>query len=377
MTESKQPEEEELTDIEKLEQVNQLKYREQAIWFLNSTDLGNDLDDCEKTWIIHQKCVEFDKKNEDGSRFDKFTAHRILESCTKAFTSHEVKDQYVFSGKKKVSLAELLMFTFGVDFRKAVNLDCSDWKEQREAEQKLEDCKKMLEDSVNAKAKAAKDAKAAKEAERNATVQREESRAAAEASRTAEAAFADTKEQSRITLDELNCQELAIKEKKEKLENFANDNTLGIVKRNKAKAELAAMANQDPLPLRSARINQEASLKKLSKATKRAGEAAVAAELSIRKAEEAKKRAMEAEEEAIKTGKLAEASIPVAQKAVKEVHEFLEELIRQRKIGKGTIFYIERELKAAKQFLPKKKFAEAQKAVEDEISPQKHMKSHR
>lgn len=46
----------------------------------------------------------------------------------------------------------------------------------------------------------------------------------------------------------------------EDLEGKSSDETLSVVKRNKAKAELAQLKGEDPLPLRKAKIGQEVRL---------------------------------------------------------------------------------------------------------------------
>ena len=359
------------TEDEIFQEVKKLKYRNQAIWFLNSTEYGQDASECEEVWRIHKKCAQLDKMEEKGSHLDEFNAHRVLESCSKAYTVQEMRNLLVsidshYCDYKRVSLAEILIFNYGVDWRKAVHQRCLDWEAKKEAEEKLDKATKTLEESTKAAQRAAEDAKSAQSAEENAIIVQTEATKAAEESRVAEIALSEAKEKSKETLEELNLEEKKLNEKKEQLEKTSNDSTLGIVKRNKAKAELAGLLSKDPLPLRKAKINQGAAFKRLSKAAKKAGDAASVAEVAMKKADEARLAAQKSKEEALQTGRIAEATIPKAEAACKNLQATLEKLLKDTKIGKGTVFYLERELEAAKRFLPKSKFIAAHKAAEDE-----------
>lgn len=359
------------TEEELFAEIKHLKYRNQAIWFLDTTEVGRERKECEEVWRIHKKCVQLDKKQEQGSYLDEFTAHRVLESCSKAYTVQEMRNLLIsinpnYNKSKKVSLAELLIFNYEVDWRKAIHQKCLDWEKKRKAEEKLDEATKALTEATNAAERAATDAKSAEDAEQHAIKEQEEASKAAEESRVAELAMSEAKEKSKETLEELKMQETKLQEKREALEKLSTDDNLGIVKRNKAKAELNMLLSKDPLPLRTAKLHQEASFKKLSKATKKAGEAASAAELCMKKAEVARVAARKSKNEAIETGKIAEAAIPNAQAACKAIQDELEKLMKDRKVGKGTIFYLEKELEVAKKFLPKSKFNIMQQAALNE-----------
>ena len=72
----------------------------------------------------------------------------------------------------------------------------------------------------------------------------------------------------------------------------------GVVSRNKAKNQLAQHLGEDPLPLRRAKITQEAAVKRADRATKAAAAAREAAVQSRAASEEAKAAAEAAVEEA-------------------------------------------------------------------------------
>merc|ERR1712225_141917 len=89
-------------------------------------------------------------------------------------------------------------------------------------------------------------------------------------------------------LQELHAEEEAYNKKKADLEKKSQEG--GVVSRNKAANELAQLLAEDPLPLRRAKITQEAAVKKAERATQAAAEARTAAA-------EATQRATEAQEE--------------------------------------------------------------------------------
>ena len=73
-----------------------------------------------------------------------------------------------------------------------------------------------------------------------------------------------------------------------------------------AKAELAMAKAEDPMPLRMAKIHQEAAVRKVTKATVKAGAATAAAETAAKLASEAREAAERAAVEASAAAKAAE-----------------------------------------------------------------------
>lgn len=359
------------TDEQLLDEVKVLRYRDQAIWFLNVTETGTDKHECEEVWRIHKKCVQLDKKKENGSHLDEFSSHRVLESCSKAYTHQEMRTFLLginpnYTKVKKVSLVELLVFNYEIDWRKAVHNKCLDWEAKQDAEKKLDEAKRTLEEATHASKRATLDAQSAQTAEEHASKEQQEAAKAAEESRIAEIALSEEEQRSKVALEELKLEESKLKEKKAKLEERSNDSSLGIVKRNKAVAELNMLLSKDPLPLRTAKINKEASFHKISKLAKKASEATAAAEQCMKKAEKSRITALKSKEEALLTGKISESKIPGAQEACQSMQATLDKLLQERKIGNGTVFYLERELQDAKRFLPKQKFIAMNQIAEDE-----------
>merc|ERR1712196_640628 len=143
------------------------------------------------------------------------------------------------------------------------------------------------------------------------------------------------------------------KEKEDKLielEAKSTDANLGIVKRNRAKAELEQVKQEDSLPLRKAKISQEAAIRRLNKALKTA-----ASETAT--ASEARRLASEAIELSIVAANKSEEAIETAEKAFGDAEKFLEE-IKSKFSGssEGSLWWMDRELAEAKRYLPKSKF---------------------
>merc|ERR1712000_258846 len=80
--------------------------------------------------------------------------------------------------------------------------------------------------------------------------------------------------------------EKAFNDKKEDLKKRSEEG--GVVSRNKAANELAQLLSEDPLPLRRAKITQEAAVKKAERASTAAESARQAAEASATAASKAR-----------------------------------------------------------------------------------------
>merc|ERR1711974_174335 len=156
---------------------------------------------------------------------------------------------------KSVPLINFLIFKFKVDWHKLVNASQGDNQEEVEkAQNMLNEVMKAL-DEVKATASAA--AKAETEA--------------INAENAAKRAKAELEE----ALKALHAEEEAYNQKKAELEKKSQEG--GVVSRNKAANELAQLLSEDPLPLRRAKITQEAAVKKAEKATNAAAAAREAA----------------------------------------------------------------------------------------------------
>lgn len=266
---------------------------------------------------------------------------------------------------KMVSLTEFLIYKFEIEWTVLVNAPQGcDMGAINEAQAGLDNANKMLQFAVSAAARAKEDAANAKVAEEHAIHEETRSAEAAVTAKTAEEALKEAKAQNEAALAELHAQEEAIAKKLADLQKIADDPDLGVVKKGKAKAEIAQTKAEDPMPLRMAKIHQEAAVRKVTKATVKAGTTTAAAEVAAKEAVKARDAAANAAVEAEAAATAAEEAIPAAQNAFAEAEALLEEVKKKNTGGgQGQLFYIDRELEEAKRYLPKSKLAKAEAAA--------------
>jgi hypothetical protein len=351
--------------------VNSLVYKQQAIWFLNAfwsqgPKFGENSKMREEVWTYHKTCVELDRsKKEEGNELNEFDSHRLLEKADSALTvtkMREVLKEIDVDFNKMVSLTEFLIYKFGVDWKVLVNAPQGcDMGAINEAQAGLDNANKLLQFAINAAAIAKEDAFKASEAEKHAVDEEARSAQAAVDAKRAEEALIEAKAQNEAALAELAAQEEAIAKKLADLQVIADDENLGAVKKGKAKAEIAMIKAEDPMPLRMAKIHQEAAVRKVTKATVKAGTTTMAAEVAAKEAVKARGEAESAAVEAAAAAVAAEEAIPAAQQAFADAEALLEEVKKKNTGGgQGQLFYIDRELEEAKKFLPRSKVAKAE-----------------
>jgi len=187
---------------------------------------------------------------------------------------------------KRMSLLEYLMFRYNIEPHAMVTAPQGGDQEQINKAQAMVDSAQKAVDEMNA-------ALAAAQAAEN---------------------------ENKAALDELRAQEKAFEDKKAALERTKNDTSIGIVKRNSAANQLDQMLSEDPLPLRKAKINQAAAVKKCEKATKAADAAAKNAENKLQ-----------------------------------EALDFLQRAKQSGGVARGAIWWMERELTEKKKYLPAKR----------------------
>jgi len=342
------------------------KFREQAIWFIDASNIGSDRQTYELVWQIHKKCALLENNNEDGCSVDEFSAHRVLESVKFATTIAQLREfldnaaQYTsingssYEGCKRISLVEILVYRFNQNWDVLIHCDGYNSKEIMEAQEKLEAAKKKMEEAIALQKQSLADAEAADEAEQLALLSEEDATKAAATARDAEMKFTQAKEAAEKCLEVVRNQENLVASKRLELESIANDDTKGVVKRNRAKAELAVMNTEDPLPLRSARIQNEAAVKRSQKSMEISRNAAVAAEETKLNSQMTRNLAIKSKNKALEAAKALDQVIPEAQQAFSELRIMLEEMIQKHRESKGLLFYIEREIQDAEQYLPKR-----------------------
>jgi len=311
------------TDGERLQDLSSRTYKEQAIWWLNA--FWNKYEsEADKLWDWVAKFSKLDlEKHGDGCGLDELNAHRFLESIGETLTVTELRQNLRDSGAlgpserpKVVPLVHYLLFRYrsNTDWHYLVNATQGDNQaEIDEAMRLLAQVNKAFEEA-NQKAQAAT--------------------AALKVAETREVEAQKAQEELKAALAELKAQEDAFNSKTDELKRKSEDESVSVVNRNKAKNELAQHLNSDPLPLRKAKITQEAAVKKADKAA-----AAAAAARSA--AADAKKASEDAVDE--------------AQRQVQKAEDYLREVRSRPGSAQGALFWIQKGLEDAKKFMPERK----------------------
>ena len=253
-----------------------------------------------------------------GNELDEFEAHQFLEKFENTLTVKEMRaalKEIDLDFNKHVSLTEFLIYRYKADVHAVVNAAQG---ANSEAQKKIDAAQALCDKALSDMQKSQEAAEKALEAQKEMEAKEAEAKAAA---------------------DELEKQQKAFDDQVAALEAKSTDSSLGIVKRNRAKNELAQLKASDPLPLRRAKITQDAAVRKCAKATKAAKKAA----------DEAK------------------AAAELAEKSYNEATAKLEEIKEQCKgTGDGQIWWMGRELEEKKKYMSQKQIArlEAKMAAE-------------
>jgi len=314
-------------DDEKLDALSNQTYKQQAIWFLNAFWNSFAEKEAENIWTFVHHCNDLDlQDHENGNHLDEMMAHRFLELIHSTLTVREMREGLRAVGITKVKhvpLVNFLIFKFKVDWHKLVNAAQGDNQEEVEkAQQMLNDVMKALEEVKETASEAAK-AEVAAVSAKNAAIE-------------AEKESIKAKEELEVALKALHAEEEAYNNKKALLEKKSQEG--GVVSRNKAANELAQHLAEDPLPLRRAKITQEAAVKKAERAAKAAAAAVEAAAVAVEKATQSRLAA--------------EAAVDDAVKQVAEAEAYLEEVKSKPGSAAGALWWIDRELHEQKKYLP-------------------------
>jgi len=321
------------TDNEKLNALIARTYKEQSIWFLNAFWETFASNEAERIWNYVKKCNSLDlEKHDEGCGLDEVRAHKFLEEFGETLTVMALREKLRQTGAisasdrpKLVPIIHYLLFRYNVDWRALVNTSGDNSEEIAEAQRLLDLVFASFQESD-------RQAKLARDAENEA--RREE-----EAARKQEAPFKAAQEEVDKALAEVKSQEDARNSKTESLKKQSEEG--GVVQQNKAKALLAAHLQEDPLPLRKAKVTLEASLKKAEKARAPFEAATKVAEAARHRAEEARERADDA--------------VEASRKKVQEAEDYMEEVKRKPGTPHGAIWWLERQLQEQKSFLPERK----------------------
>jgi len=320
-------------DNEKLTNLCNRNYKDQSIWFLNAFWETFASKEAEKVWSYVKKCNELDlEKHDEGNGLDEVRAHKFLEGLGETLTVMALREKLRQTGAispserpKTVPIVHYLLFRYNVDWHALVNTSGDNSEEIAEAQRLLDAVIASFQESYRR-------AKLSREAENEARKQEE-------AARQQEAPFKAAQEEVDAALAEVKAQEDARNSKTEQLKRQSEEG--GVVQQNKAKALLAVHLQEDPLPLRKAKVTLEASLKKAEKARAPFDAATKRAEEARRAAEQARQRADEAVEEAMRR--------------VQEAEDYMEEVKKKPGTPHGAIWWLERQLQEQKSYLPERK----------------------
>eukprot|EP01087_Luapelamoeba_hula_P000939 TRINITY_DN106_c0_g1_i2.p1 TRINITY_DN106_c0_g1~~TRINITY_DN106_c0_g1_i2.p1 ORF type:complete len:302 (+),score=86.59 TRINITY_DN106_c0_g1_i2:80-985(+) len=285
-------------DQQKLNDLGSKTHKEQSIWFLNAFWKTIGEQNAEKVWDYTHRYEALDPKGKEGNSVDEFNAHRFLEQNNETLTVVAMREHMRKVGVeavKWVPISHFYIYRYGVNWHELVNAAQGDNQEE------VAKAQRML-----AEAQAACEA----------------AQAAESSAKRAEADAKAAQAELEAALAELKAQEDAYNNKTADLKRKSEEGSL--VQRNKAKNELAQHLGEDPLPLRRAKINQEAAVRKAERTSKAAEEARVRAE----------------------------AALSAALQSVDEAQAFLDEVKSRPGSAAGALWWIDRELHEARAYLP-------------------------
>ncbi|KAH3756600.1 TolA protein [Pelomyxa schiedti] len=232
----------------RFQELSRLCYKDQAIWFLNGF-WGDPIDPtiAEKVWNFVDKFVQLDSKTPEGkgaagNELDQFWSAKFLEENNQTMSALARKEafrQIDVDSNGKMSCLEYCAWLYKKNMDQIVDAPqgtCPELEDARRAlakvQQALTETKKLADELTTA--------------------------------------VAELKKQE----DDYN---LRVKT----LEDKVNSPTATTVQKSKAAAELAALKGEDPLPLRKAKITQEAALRKCQKQEDKLAQEMTAAQASV------------------------------------------------------------------------------------------------
>eukprot|EP00968_Pinguiococcus_pyrenoidosus_P017647 scaffold1778_cov246-Pinguiococcus_pyrenoidosus.AAC.17 len=336
-----------------------------AMWECPPHDLKDNPDTCVEIYNIMQKCIELSPDGEDGKELDEFHAHRLMESFGSAMTVQEMRQALAtidIDFNRQVSLSEYLIHRYKVDWHFLVVAQASGKSAKLVlAQRHLEHAKSKLSAAKEAEDTARAEVEAAVEAKAQAVEEEKLAAAAVEESKTATQEVEVAQAQQTAAVAELHAKEKEREDMLSGLRAKAEDASLSVVKRNKAKAELAQAEQQEQMPLQRAKIEQEASLRKVNKALKHASEAEAASAAAAHRAEEAVAKAGRVHGRANRAAAEAQERTEEAEASFKETAAALEEAIAENAGNEGgTLWILDYELEEAKKRMPRHRVQQLQ-----------------
>lgn len=289
-------------------------YSEQAQWWLNGFWNQGAEKESENIWKVTHVFMEVDTGQpmlygkrvadyKEGFDLDELKSHVCLEKLGEVLTAIELRKRLKaidIDANNRMSLSEYLLDKYKKTAQDLVNAPQGtlDRSLIEAAQAKCDEAQRLLD--------------AATEAKRQCDI--------------AEAPLKKANEELAGIVAEIAALEKAKSDKLAELNGLISDPNLSAVKKGKATQEKAQLEAEDPLPLRKAKITQEAALKRVEKA----------------------RAPFTAATEA------AEAARAAAEAAFQEAKAYLEELAKKGGTPHGTIWWMERVLTEKQKFMPKK-----------------------
>jgi len=327
-----------------------LKYKDQAIWFLNGfwgERGGMNGQTANDVWTYVQKFIELDKlqtppRGADGNELDQFWSAKFLEDFNSTLTAQDRKEalrKIDHDNNGKMSCIEYLVWRYNKECDQTANAPQGDntaaiaaaQKKLDEVSAQLAECERKLQEqntAIENNNKAIADLK----------IKQEELT-------KAKNDLIEAEKELQAAVDDLKRQEDEIAAKKAELKQKASQTGVSAMK---AKNELAQLEGEDPLPLRRAKITQEAAVRRVKKEQAAVEEAKIQVQAKEKELEEVGKQLEEAKRQ------LEQAYIDL-EKKMDEAREELEVVKSNPGGGQGAIWWMERELFEADKSLPTRK----------------------
>ncbi|ELR16115.1 TolA protein, partial [Acanthamoeba castellanii str. Neff] len=165
----------------------------------------------------------------------------------------------------------MLIFKYGVDWKELVNAPQGNKDDIEKAQKLLDEVTAAFQASEARDQEAAEAVRTATRQEADAKAAEQEAIAKEQEAHAREEELRAAKQELDAALHELQAQEEAFNARTAELTRLSEEGS--IVAKNRAKNELAQHLSSDPLPLRKAKITQEAAVKKAERAAQAAREA--------------------------------------------------------------------------------------------------------
>ena len=320
----------------------QAKHFINAFWDRKTKNkpFGEIQEECERIWQWAQEFAKLDKASR-GNELDEFEAHQFLEKSVGALTVTDMRTSLKaidIDFNRMMSLTDFLIFHYA--------LQESDWVYLVNWAPGMSVAQRRLIEAAQAQMARARasltESRAAAEHAKlvGATAAKEQETASTEAQASEKAAA-----ESASATEAMEAQETALADELVTQEAMACDDSLSVVKRSRAKAQVAILKNADSQTLRTARITSGAAARKMKKAAKVSQQAADVAEKAKLAAEQAQRIAADA--------------VAAADLAVKQTTNQLEEAKAACAEGgceDGTFWWLDREFEESMKYMgPKQK----------------------